>query len=100
MKNLTFISSICLCSLTLLGCNTVNSIDQAGGRVVSSGAYLGKTVIGSGAYAVSATGGFVDKTIHRGVDVVTGQPILYGPKIVYHNGHKYKLYNGRYILIR
>jgi hypothetical protein len=65
----------------------MNSLNQAGG-----------TVIGTGANLVTSTGRVVGTTVDRGSHVLTGYSV--GPRVVYHNGHKYKLYNGRYVRVR
>lgn len=91
MNKLVLMGSISLFSFTLIGCNTMNSaensVNQTGGAVVSTGAHL-----------VSATGHAIGSTFNTGVGYLTGKQAK--PNyVVYHNGHKYRLHNGRYVLV-
>lgn len=81
-------------ALIMGGCTTLDNAGKAGSSVVNSGANL-----------VAYTGSAVGKTVESGVGYLTGQPASYkhmnsNSNVVYHNGHKYKIVNGKYVLVR
>lgn len=96
MKKLLIISSTCLFSLSLVGCQTMDSAAKAGGSVVDTGVH-----------AISYTGHAVGSTIGTGVNYLTGHSTTqktvnnyHRNDIVNHNGHQYRLHNGQYVLVR
>jgi len=96
MKKIIFATSFFTLPLVLIGCGTVNNVERAGGSVVSTG-------VG----AIAATGSAVGTTINKGVGFLTGQPATsqdmktyHHDGVVSHNGHKYKIRNGKYVLIK
>ncbi len=121
MKKLIITSSALLAVLSLSGCNTMNTAGETVGNgvryttnTVGNGVRYGVNTVGNGVkYGVNTVGqgvGFVAHTgaavgqgvgnvVGTGVGFVTGRP-TYQNKVVYHNGHRYVVQNGRYVLIR
>jgi len=66
MKKLIYAVSVCFISLSLMNCQTLNTVGAAGTRVVHTGVGF-----------VSATGNMVGKTVTSGVNYVTGKPKTY-----------------------
>ncbi|KTC89867.1 hypothetical protein OQJ18_06710 [Fluoribacter dumoffii] len=103
-------SSTLLISLSLMGCNTMNNVSQYSNSTVGAGVNYGARVVGTGVGYVADTGAFVGKgvgtVIDTGVGTVMGSPSKYTSQpgyhnkhIVYRNGHRYMLENGRYVLV-
>lgn len=103
-------SSALLMSVSLVGCNTMNNVSQYSNQTVGAGVNYGAHVVGTGVGYVANTGAFigngVGKVVDTGVGVVTGHRATYhqvgytNKHVVYHNGHRYVLKNGRYVLVR
>jgi hypothetical protein len=83
-------------SLNLMGCQPFNAVGRAG-----------NTVVGTGVGLVSTTGATVGRAVGAGVDILVGRPatrndmVAYRKNgVVYHNGHAYRIQNGRYVRAR
>lgn len=112
MKKLIITSSAVLMSLSLVGCNTMNSGSnlvgntvQYGAHTVGTGIKYGAQTVGTGIGYVANTGAFVGRgvgtVVGGGLGLVTGQNTSYQKNgMIYHNGHQYRLQNGKYVLIR
>ncbi|USQ12757.1 hypothetical protein J2N86_08550 [Legionella lytica] len=111
MKKLIITSSALLAVLSLSGCNTMNTAGETVGNgvryttnTVGNGIKYGVNTVGNGvrygAHTVGQGVGFVGNVVGSGVGLVTGKPVTYQNKVVYHNGHKYVVRNGRYVLVR
>lgn len=99
-------SSALLMSLSLVGCNTMDQASQYSNSTVGAGVKYGANVVGTGVGFVADTGAAVGhgvgKVVDTGVGFVTGHPASYHKEktqYVYHNGHRYMLQNGRYVLV-
>lgn len=98
MKKLIITSSALLLALSLTGCNTMNSASQYGNATVGKGIKYGATTVGSGVGYVSRGVGTV---VGTGFGLATGQSAVYHKQnVVYHNGHRYVVKNGRYVRVR
>lgn len=110
-------SAAVIMSLSLVGCNTMNSmnngmnnVSQFGNKTIGTGVKYTAQTIGVGAGFIADTGAVVGKGIgsvaNMGVGVVTspfnyrGMKPAYNKSVVYHNGHRYVLRNGSYVLVR
>lgn len=117
MKKLVITSSALIMSLSLVGCNTMNTSSQYANSTIGTGVKYSATTIGTGVGYVANTGAFVGRgvgtvvgtgvgVVGSGVGLVTGKPVNYryvntsSNKVIYHNGHRYVVQNGRYVLIR
>lgn len=97
MKKLIINSTIIgIASLGIFGCGTMSNIGAAGQQITSTGVGY-----------VTATTEAAGTIIGRGVGVLTGYPASYQDKvvyrrdgIVYRNGYAYKIYRGKYVLVR
>ncbi|QMT59847.1 MULTISPECIES: hypothetical protein [unclassified Legionella] len=97
-------STALLMSLSLVGCNTMNQAAQYSNQTVGAGVKYGANVVGTGVGFIANTGAAVGHGVGRvvgtGVGVVTGHTVYKAqPQYVDHNGHKYMLQNGRYVLV-
>ncbi|WP_454783243.1 hypothetical protein [Legionella sp. WA2022007384] len=97
-------SSALLMSLSLVGCNTMNQASQYSNSTVGAGVKYGANVVGTGVGFIADTGAAVGhgvgKVVDTGVGVVTGHTVYKAkPQYVNHNGHRYMLQNGRYVLV-
>ncbi len=114
MKTLAITTSAVIMTLSLAGCNSMNSgmnnVSQFGNATVGQGVKYSAQTIGTGVGFVSNTGAAVGKGIatvaDMGVGVVTspwsshGMKASYHKPVVYHNGHRYMWKNGNYVLVR
>lgn len=67
----------------------------------------GDAVVNTGTGVVKTTGAVVDKTVGTGLDLLVGRhatsqdmKVYRKNGVVYHNGHAYKIQNGKYVLVR
>lgn len=111
MKKLIITSSAVLISLSLVSCNTMNDASQFSNRTVGTGIKYGAQTVGTGVGYVTNAGAFVGRgvgtVVGTGVGVITRHPASYQAVktnqkngMIYHNGHHYKLQNGKYVLVR
>lgn len=117
MKNVIIASSALLMTLGLASCNTMNNAAQYTSSTVSHGVRTGVgvvhhtgtavvrgtgTVVGTGVGVVHGAGTAVTNTVGgvvgTGVGLVTGRHVSHN-QIIYHNGHRYMLKNGRYVRV-
>ncbi|AYK03000.1 hypothetical protein CAB17_09300 [Legionella sainthelensi] len=110
MKKYIITSSALLMALSLVGCNTMNDVSQYSNSTVGAGVKYGATAVGTGVGYIADTGAFigngVGKVVGTGVGLVSGQPATYQNvgtyhhnQVIYHNGHRYMLKNGHYVLV-
>ncbi len=88
----------------------MNNVSQYSNSTVGAGVNYGAHVVGTGVGYIADTGAFIGNGVGRvvdtGVGVVTGHPATYhhagypNKHVVYHNGHRYVLENGHYVLVR
>lgn len=89
----------------------MNDVSQYSNSTVGAGVKYGATAVGTGVGYIADTGAFigngVGKVVGTGVGFLSGQPANYrnvstyqNNKIIYHNGHRYMLKGGRYVLVR
>lgn len=113
MKTVIITSSAILMTVGLVSCNTWNTAGSTVNNGVRGGAnvvyHTGNAVVkgtgavvGTGAAIVHGTGTAVTNTVGgvvgTGVGVLTGQSANYRQnQVIYHNGHRYILKNGRYV---
>ncbi len=100
MKRLILMPIGILLSLSLTGCHsTMNNAGQAANATVGTGVKYGVRTVGTGVGVVTNAGAAVADGVGNvasaGVSLVTGQP-----RIVYKNGHRYQMMNGRYVMVR
>lgn len=105
MKKLIVASSALLASLTLVGCNTMSDVGNYTSSTVGTGMKYGAQTIGAGVGVVANTGAAVGKgvgtVVGAGAGLLTGQPVYsHQRNVVYHNGHRYVLKNGRYVRVQ
>ena len=111
MKNVIITSSALLMALSLTGCNTMNNAAQYTSTTVGNGVRYTTNAVGTGVGVVTNTGAAVGRgvgtVVGTGVGWVTGQPAKYrqvngryNNQMIYHNGHRYMLQNGRYVRVR
>lgn len=99
-------SSALLLTLSLAGCNTMNDAAQFGSSTVGTGVKYGANTVGAGvgflANTGAAVGSGVGSVVNTGYGVVTSPMTHFTGKasnkqVVYHNGHRYLLKNGKYV---
>ncbi|MBN9231514.1 MAG: hypothetical protein BGO90_13670 [Legionella sp. 40-6] len=118
MNKLIITASATLLTLSLVGCNSTNSAYQYTTTTVGNGVKYGANTVGTGVGYVTSTGAWVGRSVGTvagtGLGWVTGQRVVsrdgtayQGRQVVYHNGtlvhhngHKYVVRNGRYVLVR
>ncbi len=105
-------SAAVIISLSLAGCNTMNSMNNGlndvgrfGSATVGTGMKYTAQTVGAGAHVVASTGAAVGHGIGSvttmGVNTVSSPFGMKSThhKIVYHNGHRYMWKNGSYVLV-
>ncbi|HRD71377.1 MAG TPA: hypothetical protein PK657_14685 [Legionella sp.] len=101
MKKIIIIASTILASVSLIGCNTMNNVGQAGTAVVDGGVKVVSTtgravgtVVGTGVGVVGTGVTVVGKGVTSVGNTVTRQ------KVIMRNGQRYTVVNGKYVLVR
>jgi len=90
MKKLAIVSSALLMSLSLVGCNTTNTMVNDTNR-------FGSATVGTGMGFVAHTGNAMGQGVGNVINTSTGW--IMG-KPAYRNGHHYVLKHGKYVRVQ
>lgn len=96
MKKTLIIGSVVSFSLAMASCTLLHDTTQVGTSVVHTGERV-----------VTTTGHVVGTSVHKGLNLLTGQTATHHDVatyrrhgVIHHNGHMYKIEHGKYVLVR
>lgn len=110
MKKVILACSALSLSAALVGCGTMNTVNETGTALVGTGVGFvsgAGTMVGNGVNTgvgvVTGATTMVGNGVTKSVNYVTGQPsqsTYKKPGLVKHNGHTYRMQNGQYVRVR
>jgi len=103
MNKLIITSSAVIMSLSLAGCNTMDSASQYSNKTVGSAIDYSARTVGTGVGFVANTGAAIGHGVGTvagtGVGWATGQSSSYHRGTMSHNNHHYVIKNGKYVRV-